>query len=187
MYSSNEVSKYLGVQHKVLLVWCDDYYKEFGKDDDYDTSIELHHYNTGTRYYMIGDDEVSGFGCQLKGKKGKDFLYQIKQGNLYSDIDDFLSVDTKLKQAIRATITVPRMREGLTNDGKYYYHYTSLIYSVLGIDLPKGTNPRDVLDKRMLVRLEDMEDSVADMITSCDMHYKECYIIIKNKLTKELK
>jgi len=182
MYSSNEVAKYLGIPHKVLLKWCGEYYEEFGKDGNYDTSIELHHYKTGAKYYMIAHDEVSGFGTMLKGRRGKDFLYNLQQGDLSCDIDKFLKVDSKLKQSIRDTITVPRIREGLTNDGKYYYHYTSLIYSVLGIDLPKGTNPRDVLDKRMLIRLEDMEDRVADMILACDLYYKDCYKQIKQEL-----
>ena len=89
----------------------------------------------------------------------------------------------KLTKAINDKIVVYRNNvEKKMNDGKYYYHYTSLIYSVLGIDLPKGTNPRDVLDKRMLVRLEDMEDKVADMIMKCDLHYKDCYKEIRERL-----
>jgi len=91
----------------------------------------------------------------------------------------------KLTKAIHDTVEVYRNDvEKKMNDGKYYYHYTSLIYSVLGIDLPKGTNPRDVLDKRMLVRLEDMEDTVADMIVDSNEYYKDTYKTIKQILTK---
>jgi len=91
----------------------------------------------------------------------------------------------KLTKAIfDKVVTYRNDVEKKMNDGKYYYHYTTLIYSVLGIDLPKGTNPRDVLDKRMLVRLEDMEDKVAGMIMECDKYYKECYKEIKEVLLK---
>jgi len=94
----------------------------------------------------------------------------------------------KLTDIIRDTVAKYREEvEYKMNDGKYYYHYTSLIYSILGIDLPKGTNPRDVLDKRMLVRLEDMEDRVADMIkekAESGTHYKEVYKQIKAELQK---
>lgn len=85
----------------------------------------------------------------------------------------------KLTKVIHDTIiTYRELNENKMNDGKYYYHYTSLIYSVLKIDLPKGENPRDVLDKRMLVRLEDMEDKVADMILEFSkqgIYYKDVY------------
>ena len=72
------------------------------------------------------------------------------------------------------------------NDGKYYYHYTTLIYFVLNVDVPTGINPRDVLNKRELVRLEDMEDKVADMIMdySKDTYYKYVYKKIKKELGK---
>lgn len=91
----------------------------------------------------------------------------------------------KLTKAIQETVTDYRETiEKKMNDGKYYYHYTSLIYGLLNIDLPKGENPRDVFDKRMLVRLEDMEDKVADLIYkySKDLHYKEVYKKIKEEL-----
>lgn len=92
----------------------------------------------------------------------------------------------KLTRVIHDTIVTYReLNENKMNDGKYYYHYTSLIYSVLRIDLPKGENPRDVLDKRMLVRLEDMEDKVADMILKFSqqgIYYKDVYKKIKEIL-----
>ena len=94
---------------------------------------------------------------------------------------------TKLTDAIKEHVTKYRYEvEKKLNDGKYYYHYTSLIYSILDIDLPKGANPRDILDKRMLVRLEDKEDEVADMIVkySKDFHYKDVYKKIKDEVTK---
>lgn len=92
----------------------------------------------------------------------------------------------KLTQVIHDTIVTYReLNENKMNDGKYYYHYTSLIYSILKIDLPKGENLRDVLDKRMLVRLEDMEDKVADMILKFSqqgIYYKDVYKKIKEIL-----
>ncbi len=95
---------------------------------------------------------------------------------------------SKLTKVIQDEITLYReSKENKMNDGKYYYHYTTLIYSILGIDLPKGANPRDVLDKRMLVRLEDMEDKVADLIikySKQNIYYKDAYRKIKEELIK---
>jgi len=92
---------------------------------------------------------------------------------------------TKLTDSIKKHVTKYREDvENKLNDGGYYYHYTTLIYNKLNISLPKGANPRDVLDKRMLVRLEDLEDKVTDMIEalSKDNHYKDVYKLIKDKL-----
>ena len=89
----------------------------------------------------------------------------------------------KLTEAIHSKVVLYRNEhENKMNDGKYYYHYTTLIYKILGIELPKGTNPRDVLEKRMLVRLEDLEDRVAEMILNCTKDYKICYQDIKKEL-----
>jgi len=89
----------------------------------------------------------------------------------------------KLTEAIRDNIVKYRIEvEKKQNDGRYYQHFTDLVYSRLGIELPKAVNPRDVLDKRMLVKLEDMEDKVADLIekySNDGMHYKEIYKKIK--------
>jgi len=185
MYSSVEVAKYLGIKHEVLLRWCDDYYNEFGTDDDYDIALEPHYYNTGAKYYMIGYSEISGFGAMMKNKRGLRFLKNIMDGDLSCKIDDFLQINTKLKKVIRDKMTVVRLKEGRMNDGKYYASITKLLYKKLGIDLPKGANPRDVLDKRSLVRLEDLEDEVADYIEKCakdGMHYKDIYKAVKKHL-----
>ena len=91
----------------------------------------------------------------------------------------------KLTKAIHDTVVVYRNNiEKKMNDGRYYYHYTKLIYSILEIELPMGgENPRDVLDKRMLIRLEDLEDKVSEMIYSKkDIHYKDVYVEIKKEL-----
>lgn len=186
MYTSNEVSKYLGVQHKQLLQWCDEYYEEFGKDKNYDVDIELKKYKNGTRYYLIGMQEISGFGARMNNKKGLRFLQDIKYGYFDCDIDNFLNINTRLKIAIRENITNIRLYEGFINDGKYYYHYTTLIYSVLKIEVETGVNPRDVLDKRTLIKLEEMEEKIADMIEkySKDLHYKDVYKKIKDEVEK---
>ena len=64
-------------------------------------------------------------------------------------------------------------------------NYTKLVYKVLGIEIPKGDNARDVLDIRQLVRLEDLEKEVTDMIRDNAVngtHYKESYKLIKEKI-----
>ena len=94
---------------------------------------------------------------------------------------------TKLTDAIKKHITDYRFEvEKKLNDGKYYYHYTTLIYSVLNIEVETGVNPRDVLDKRTLVKLEEMEEKIADMIEkySKNMHYKDVYKKIKDEVEK---
>lgn len=94
----------------------------------------------------------------------------------------------KLTKIIQETIVDYRNKyEKKMNDGRYYYHYTTLIYAKLGIDLPKGANPRDVLDKRMLVRLEDMEDKIADLIEKYSKegtYYKDVYKRIKEEVER---
>jgi hypothetical protein len=186
MYSSIEVAKYLGIQHKVLLDWCEEYYQEFCLDDVYDTDMTKHKHKSGSVYYMIDYTEISSFGSMLKGKRGLAFLNRLKKGDLGCDINDFLNLDNELKRVIRETVTVPRMKDGYMNDGKYYYHYTSLIYKILNIDLPKGTEPRDYISPSKLKEIEDLENKVANMILelSKDHHYKEVYTIIKERLEK---
>ena len=160
-----------------------------------------------TRYYLTrkGFDVIA---LSLRGKKAK--LYKLwyidefhKRGETIradKELAQKHSLDehwvifrnegkifrTKLTDAINEHIVKYRNDVELKmNDGKYYYHYTSLIYKALGIELPKGTNPRDVLDKRMLVRLEDMEDRVSGMINKYGedgMHYKTAYQKIKEEL-----
>lgn len=92
----------------------------------------------------------------------------------------------KLTNAINDTVVKVRHdEEGKMNDGRFFHHYTTLLYKKLGITLPKGAEARDTLDKRMLVRLEDLEDQVADMLREYEkegVHYKEVYKKVKNRL-----
>jgi Rha family phage regulatory protein len=71
------------------------------------------------------------------------------------------------------------------NDGRYYQHYTKLIYKKLNIVLPKGANPRDVLDEKTLARLTALEYDIADRIDELaqkGLHYKEVFKQIKKEL-----
>ena len=66
-------------------------------------------------------------------------------------------------------------------------NYTKLVYSILGIEIPKGDNARDVLDIRQLVRLEDLEKQVTKMIKDNavnGIHYKDSYKMIKKEISK---
>ena len=93
----------------------------------------------------------------------------------------------RLYNTIKKYITDYRFEvEKKLNDGKYYYHYTTLIYSVLNIEVETGVNPRDILDKRTLIKLEEMEEKIADMIEkySKDLHYKDVYKKIKDEVEK---
>jgi len=115
-----------------------------------------------------------------------DLKIEVSKIKEYYKREDAKVFRTKLTDAIKKYIVDYRFRvEKKFNDGKYYYHYTTLIYKKLGIDLPTGTNPRDVLDKRMLVRLEDREDKVADMIeqkAKKGLHYKDAFKEIKEEM-----
>ena len=88
----------------------------------------------------------------------------------------------KLTKAIKDNVVKYREEvEKKLNDGRYFMHYTNLIYKHLKIELPKGAEPRDTLDKRTLVKLEELEDKVADKIYeySKKLHYKNVFKQIK--------
>ena len=63
----------------------------------------------------------------------------------------------------------------------------------MGISLPRGTNPRDVLDTKMLVKLVIMEDKISELIIKYaneGIHYKEAFKMIKEdmkQITKDEK
>jgi len=92
----------------------------------------------------------------------------------------------KLTDSIRKHIVDYRYNiEGKRNDGRYYLNYTKLIYKHLDIVLPKGAEPRDTLDSRLLVRLEDTEHTVSKWIEKYageGIHYKNAYKRIKVNL-----
>jgi len=94
----------------------------------------------------------------------------------------------KLTKVINEHITTYRNKvEHKMNDGRYFGNYTKMIYNSLGIETSKGIPVRDTLDKRMLVRLEDMEDKVADLIEKYakqDIYYKDVFQIIKKQIGK---
>lgn len=63
-------------------------------------------------------------------------------------------------------------------------NYTRLVYKILGIEIPKGDDTRDVLDIRQLVRLEDLEKEITTKIrdnATNNIHYKESYMLIKKE------
>ena len=160
-----------------------------------------------TRYYLTrkGFDLIA---LSLKGKKAK--LYKlwfiesfhekselIKKHKLTAELNhkDFdwtlyrqatKEARLNLTEAIREYIVKYREEiEKKMNDGRYYENFTKLIYKKLKIDLPKGANPRDVLDKKTLARLTAIEYDVADLIkkyAEAGMHYKLIYQQIKKDL-----
>jgi len=98
------------------------------------------------------------------------------------------SARRELTDAIHEAITLTRLTEGKENDGHYFKHYTKMIYRKLGINIPMAVNPRDVLDVRDLVRLEDMEKFVAKRIMElheAGVHYKDAFKIIKSEVEKK--
>ncbi len=97
----------------------------------------------------------------------------------------------KLTQSIQDYELPQRIEEG---KGEYNFvstrimNYTQLIYKKLGIELPKGANPRDTLEPKIIIRLDIMEDNVANKIkgfTSKGMHYKDVYKTIKEELSHD--
>ena len=212
---SDKLAKMFGKQHKGVLEKIRniirDFPAEFSARKISQYFIEEQHENQAgkyTRFYLTrkGFDLV---GLSLTGKKALQYkLWYIdafydkqrvieehkltaklnKQDDLWVQFREEGKVfRNKLTDAIRVYIVKYREdNEQKLNDGKYFTNYTNLIYKALNINLPKGANPRDVLDKRMLVRLEDLEDKVADMIKDYadkGIYYKDVYKIIKRELT----
>ena len=93
-----------------------------------------------------------------------------------------------LTDAIRKYIADYRIEvEGKMNDGRYYQHYTDLVYKILGVELPKGANPRDTFEPNLLMKLSVLEQRIADKIETKHnqgIHYKKAYNQIKVELTK---
>ena len=65
-------------------------------------------------------------------------------------------------------------------------NYTTLIKKTLNFDIPKGTEPRDVLSAKDLIKLELMEEKVARMIVGSDRHYKQTYQWVKETLQNDM-
>ena len=75
--------------------------------------------------------------------------------------------------------------EGKQNDGRYYMHYTKLVYSILGYSKPLSKKQRDVLGVKELNKLKETEDHVAQLIEKYSkegMHYRDVYKKIKSEL-----
>jgi len=87
--------------------------------------------------------------------------------------------------AIKENITDVRALKG-EGDGRYYQHFTDLIYKVLGRTKEKNQSIRDISTPIQLKEIEKLEDRIAKMITACDKDYKECYKEIRDQLLKEL-
>ena len=96
----------------------------------------------------------------------------------------------KMTQAINDHIVVYRNEvENKANDGRYYYHFSTLVNKTLNIKTPKGVGTRDAVDKRTLVKLEMLEDKIADMIVAnakADIYYKDSFRLIKKEVSKML-
>ena len=208
---SDKLASMFGKQHKNILAKIRDISEELSADFSANKIREFFVLEEGaksqggtfSRFYLTrkGFDLV---GLSLTGKKALQYKLWyidcfhdkqrvIKEHKLTAKLNETDDLwlqfraegkvfRNKLTEAIQTTVIPQREKESKFNDGKYYYHYTQLIYKVLGIELPKGTNPRDVLDKRMLVRLEDLEDKVADMITKSNKHYKDTFKEIKKDI-----
>jgi len=109
--------------------------------------------------------------------------------------NDNLWLQKKESQIIRRELTdaikkyVVDYREEVehkTNDGRFYQRYTNLIYKILKVELPKGEKPRDVLDVEKIVKIENMEIKVANLIEEFaeqGLHYKKVYKKVKQELT----
>ena len=128
----------------------------------------------------------------LRNNHIKGELYRLNNNEIDSIINKMQKIVYSLTDTIRDYVVHYRnVVEKKYNDGKYYKHYTNLIYKSLDIKLPKGANPRDVLDEKTLARLTALEYDVADMIENLakkGMHYKEAYNIIKKAIeTNSLK
>ena len=194
--NSIELAKIFNKQHTSIL-------KVIVNIKQYLNSLELKKSNRG-RYYTFNDIDRDFISLSLKGEKAMKFrilyielkysddtpLNKLKKINSFFENRKYIFILTdELTDTIKKYVVDYRREvEHKMNDGRFYQHYTNLIYRTLDIELPRGKNPRDVLDIRKLVKVEDMELKVADLIKEFaeqGIHYKEVYKKIKKKLEKQ--
>lgn len=61
-------------------------------------------------------------------------------------------------------------------------NYTKLVYKKLGLEIPKGADPRDVFSPAQITQIAILEDKITDMIVANSLnkiHYKDSYLSIK--------
>ena len=66
-------------------------------------------------------------------------------------------------------------------------NYTKLVYKIIDLEIPKGADPRDVCTPAQVAQIMMLEDKISDMIrlnTENNIHYKDSYQKIKEKLSK---
>jgi len=91
----------------------------------------------------------------------------------------------RLTDIIKDTIVKYRYEVENKSDGKYYYHFTKLIYDKLGIKIPRGADVRDVVSDKELLQIEFYEKWLISRILhyhNSGVHYKDYYKIIKKEL-----
>ncbi len=173
--------------------------------------IESSYVDSRGRDYLRYDLTFEGFNLialSLRGEKADEYkmwfidsfvkmLNTIVEHKLISKINndnpiwlqirnDSKESRNKLTKAIQDYELPQRIAEG---KGEYNFvstrimNYTQLIYKSLKITLPKGASPRDTLTPNMIIRLDIMEDKIADMIINFDGHYKDCYQEIKRSIS----
>jgi len=211
---SRELAKQFGKEHKDVLRKIEKEIEIFGGSElrhQINTLfIESDYGNRGKRYprYKLTFEGFQQIALSFTGKKAtmnrykfikvfmellrnveRDKLAAIAQSNdaYWLQVrEEGKEVRKELTQVIKDTVVHYRMEvEGKMNDGRYYQHFTRIIYESMGITLPKGANPRDVLNNKQVVELEMLEKRVIKLIEKYHgqgVHYKEYFHIIKEKL-----
>ena len=211
---SRELAKQFGKNHKDVLKIIDKEIERFGRADllhEISSFFIPSTYGSRGRNYKRYKLTFSGFqmiALQFTGDKAFDnrlkfikvFEYLMK--NIQKDKLQALRnstdakwlefraegkrVHTQLTDTIKEYVVDYRLDvEGKINDGRYYQHYAELVNKKLGVELPKGINPRDVIDERTLLKLELIEEEVSKLIKKYaldGMNYKDVYKKIKKDL-----
>jgi len=120
-------------------------------------------------------------------QKNKQIAYENSENPIWLEFrEQGKAIRTKLTDAINDYLLPQRVEENKETSqfvARYITSYTKLIYKVLDIDTP--IVDRDTMDLRLLFKIEQLEERVANLIEEYaneGIHYKDIYKRIKKEL-----
>ena len=94
-------------------------------------------------------------------------------------------VRRNLTDTIQKYIIVERIKDGKTKNQHIYTNFSRLLNKIVGVEVPKCVETRDLLDKEVLDKVNQIEQIMAETIEKCakdGMHYKDIYKAVKRHL-----